>query len=159
MRFDLGAHMPSLRLEVSGWAWSTEPASSFREDPGRNIRETTVVFHFLHSCFWLFFSENLIWAACRAGAQALKRFTVHTQAPGQAGRQAVHAQPQNRRALFAPTRARGDWLPRDTSMRVPKRPQAESRGVLQKLRAASTPPHPHVFHATKETASVRGVLG
>lgn len=47
------------------------------------------------------------------------------------------------------TRGRGDWLPRDTSTWGPKRPQVESRGVLQKLETASTPQPtpPHQAHA------------
>ena len=112
-----------------------------REDPGRYFRESTAAFQFspLHS-FGPFFSESLTEVACSPRAQTLRRPTMHKKTPGQASMHSPHTSP-----LQGPevTRGRGDWLPRGTSTWGPKRPQMESRGILQKLETASIPaPHP-----------------
>lgn len=89
VRFDLGAHMPSLRLG-SFWVGLEHWTGLFLQGRPREKHQGD------HSYFPL--SPLLLLAllqwkpdlgGCSAGAQALKRLTVHTQAPGKAGRQCM----------------------------------------------------------------------
>lgn len=145
-------------LEVSGWPWSTVLLSALQGRPGRDLRERPPAGH-----------SRGPWSPLQSGALLQWKHDLGPQCPPQLthrpGRQvAVGAQPTP-----APNRgpclhlqgpevpgSRGDWLPRGTSAGALKGHKAESRVVLQKLRAAATPPQPHVCRATAGTDCCQG---